>query len=374
MSAPRLVDRVLAWDGLPDSLRETLSARPPAFLATNVARYYSEGTDKEVWVEGTDFPNVAPPFPAFWMEWDAPTRYLSEVNGEVLAPEMAGVRIGALVQALELGTNEERAERRSVSTGKDEQFLAVDFELPAVNPGMKRANAPLDSRWFCVAYLFTGLPDAEPTLDAALFWFAAEDGSYRGEYIKPGVQGGVSGVLHPDVFAAISGGGLLVDGVVQPASGSVLAREYLKMLRIQFHPGLLTISFLHCRNVERRMLPAGPPSRKRNRHRPPKAGLRFHVLEVEPLKVILRREAGEKTGLQQALHICRGHFKTYGAPLLDEKGNPIRDEAGNARESAGLFGRLKGTFWWGDHARGTRSRGEIVKDYSVDGPAEESSP
>ena len=36
---------------------------------------------------------------------------------------------------------------------------------------------------------------------------------------------------------------------------------------------------------------------------------------------------------RQALHICRGHFKTF-------------------TDIAPLFGKLRGTYWWADHIRG----------------------
>ena len=73
----------------------------------------------------------------------------------------------------------------------------------------------------------------------------------------------------------------------------------------------------------------------------------FKTLEIEPMKRILRTEGqSEKTGLRQALHICRGHFKDYS-------------------KGGGLFGKYKGLYWWESQVRGSVSEGTIVKDYSV---------
>jgi len=75
-------------------------------------------------------------------------------------------------------------------------------------------------------------------------------------------------------------------------------------------------------------------------------------LEIDPMKEVLRTEGQVATvGLQKALHICRGHFKTY-----DEKP---------------LFGRLKGTFWWPQTLRGSANQGVVLKDYAVKAPLEE---
>ncbi len=46
------------------------------------------------------------------------------------------------------------------------------------------------------------------------------------------------------------------------------------------------------------------------------------------------------------MHIVRGHFKDY-------------------RNGGGLFGKLKGLYWWDMHVAGDISNGQIVKDYSI---------
>lgn len=115
-------------------------------------------------------------------------------------------------------------------------------------------------------------------------------------------------------------------------------------------PALLAVSFLHCRNVRTEVVAPDPKvdrARVRRRKRPYR---RYKVLRIEPMTKTLSTEGGiEAQGIVKALHICRGHFKTY-----------------NERP---LFGRLRGTWFWQDHVRGAIEAGVVDKDYLVDAPA-----
>jgi hypothetical protein len=51
-------------------------------VADNVAEYLYAETDQEYWEVGTDFPNLAPPWRRFFVEWRAPSRVLSEDYGD----------------------------------------------------------------------------------------------------------------------------------------------------------------------------------------------------------------------------------------------------------------------------------------------------
>lgn len=115
-------------------------------------------------------------------------------------------------------------------------------------------------------------------------------------------------------------------------------------------PALLSISFLHCRNVTTEVV---APDQKLNRARARRGKRplrRYKVLRIEPMTKTLSSEGNiEGQGLAKALHICRGHFKTY--------------------EERPLFGRLRGTWFWQDHVRGSLEAGVVEKDYRVDAPA-----
>lgn len=119
-----------------------------------------------------------------------------------------------------------------------------------------------------------------------------------------------------------------------------------------FFPAMLAISFMHCKNVSTN---AVDPDQNLNRVRR-KAGLkpflRYHTINIEPMKTILRTEGGiEANGLKKALHICRGHFSTY-------------------TEDRPLFGKHSGTFWVPSHVRGSANEGVIISDYNIKAPTE----
>lgn len=113
-----------------------------------------------------------------------------------------------------------------------------------------------------------------------------------------------------------------------------------------FQPFLLTICFMHAKNVL--VSDVKVPEKLRKKHA--KAGKIVHDYKVLEIKQIKRMLAAAKTpgesGIKLALHRCRGHFKTY-------------------TEEKPLLGRAVGTYFWDEHIRGTASKGEIQKDYNV---------
>jgi len=81
-------------------------------------------------------------------------------------------------------------------------------------------------------------------------------------------------------------------------------------------PQLLALSFLHCKNVRKEEV---DPNKDLPRHvlkhwqKKGKPLLdKYYVLNIEPMKAILKSEGNSETiGISKALHICRGHFKNY---------------------------------------------------------------
>jgi hypothetical protein len=113
---------------------------------------------------------------------------------------------------------------------------------------------------------------------------------------------------------------------------------------------LLALSFMHCNNVqiEERGLQSGKRrTRGQNRSQPE---YKHYVLRIDAIKHILERvgQVGEH-GIAQALHICRGHFRTY-------------------TEDGPLFGKHTGTFFVSQHLRGVASAGQVRKDYDIGVP------
>lgn len=108
---------------------------------------------------------------------------------------------------------------------------------------------------------------------------------------------------------------------------------------------LFTIQFMHCKNIElvERVKPMYKQKPKNKKKMPI---IKYHILNISPIKKVLETEGNiQSDGLSKALHICRGHFKTY--------------------NGKGLFGKYPGTFWVGEHVKGNDKNGIVVKDYNV---------
>lgn len=113
------------------------------------------------------------------------------------------------------------------------------------------------------------------------------------------------------------------------------------------YPCFLATSILHCKNVSAKQITV-PHKLAAARARKGKSSYSYSVLDIAPMRKILKTEGGMASGatLAKALHVCRGHFKDY-------------------RDGAGLFGRAKGIYWWEQSLRGDTKSGVHVKDYRV---------
>jgi hypothetical protein len=150
---------------------------------------------------------------------------------------------------------------------------------------------------------------------------------------------------------------------LKPLARQPIRKEQLDLWSKVYHdlmwrllpPALLTLSFIHCRNVE--IIEHDPTPtrqlRRQSQRRQEQTGfplIRFRTIQIEPIKRVLHEEGRiHEVGLAQALHICRGHFKDF-------------------REGPGLFGKHHDVYWWNDHRRGTLEQGAILKDYKAPPP------
>jgi hypothetical protein len=139
---------------------------------------------------------------------------------------------------------------------------------------------------------------------------------------------------------------------LDPEPPMEMARYWGWELVYLVYPALLTISFLHCKNVK--IKTRTPPKKLKLKHRKKKGSdlARYHVLDIEPIQRVLEKyQTGSRDDLRRALHICRGHFKTF-------------------TPDAPLFGRHTGTYWWAPHVKGAKDAGVVLKDYRVHAPSE----
>jgi hypothetical protein len=251
------------------------------FRIQNVADYMMNGTPQEEWSLENDFPNIAPPFEIFWMEYTL----LSTLNSEGIIKNIpdAGNKIGFLFRSKKI-------------THKGWAMIAAFFckeknEIIHGNDMFSLIGVDADGK----------IGKTDEDLPALMFMFKT------------------------------------------PPKNSEIARS---LLQNYIQPVFLAISFLHCKNVK--IVKNNPVrGRRRNRNQPK---IDYHTLEIEPMKQILRQEGNsEETGLQRALHICRGHFKDY-------------------TNGRGLFGRYRDVFWWDSQVRGHSEAGIVLKDYDIKEP------
>jgi hypothetical protein len=158
-------------------------------------------------------------------------------------------------------------------------------------------------------------------------------------------------------FFAVSERGEILTDPSFAQSGLDLSAEELKELDNEvcqwFMPCLLTISFMNCKNCVLNAVERDQDVNRNRRKHGLKLFLRYHTINIEPMKRVLRTEGKvEATGLKRALHICRGHFSTYS-------------------EERPLFGKVAGTFWIPSHVRGSTEEGIIVSDYQVSASKQE---
>lgn len=105
--------------------------------------------------------------------------------------------------------------------------------------------------------------------------------------------------------------------------------------------------FMQVRNVTFAEIPTKPRERKYLRSSNPRAKIDFRrlVISQEVRKGTKPCPSGSHRDLP--LHLVMGHFKCY-----DDKP---------------LFGKLKGTFFWGAHTRGVAENGTVKKTYTAKG-------
>lgn len=256
-------------------------------VINNVAHYYFETSDKEMW-DYDDFPNCAPPFQNYYMEYITPR--LVNSDGKIHTAADHGTRKGMIF---------------SYAWSDDVNiWQACAFPVFEYTTRYGVDNIIESCALFPALFMFS--VDRYGKIDKDSFVV-----EYKDEITKSCF--GIIGTTMLDVF-------------------------------------LLATSFMHCKNVVvRTQSQPRKVIKKAKRKRKIDITPRYHLLDIEPMKRVLRSNGKiEKTGLKMALHICRGHFKDY-------------------REGNGLFGKIHGTFWWEDCVRGNSDYGAIVKEYNIRG-------
>lgn len=109
----------------------------------------------------------------------------------------------------------------------------------------------------------------------------------------------------------------------------------------------MAVSLLNCSNVG--TVEAEPTYRRQEKRRLSHAKLpliSYKTLAIKPHISTSSGGGGKGKSQGVAIHIVRGHFKTY-------------------TDEAPLFGSMTGTWWWQPQVRGNEPR-IVLKDYQVE--------
>ena len=242
---------------LDETSRQKVTEDLQVIHADNVAEFFYLADEKADWAY-REFPNIAPPFDHFWIEYPLPDQL--NIGGRFHASGLSGLgRIGF--------------EWRAFDAGEFRQHNRSQYGLETV------VHVPY-ARWILSANVFTRL--------GVLGLLLAVDGAGHG-------------------IEAASGDNLVL--IVQPGL-EPWAQAFNERFVTIAGPAFLALSFMHCRNVER---VAQTRSHRRSRGATRnQSRFTYHTLNITPMRQVLETEGQSGTmGFRRALHICRGHFATY---------------------------------------------------------------
>lgn len=323
----RLLDRLLAQGcdtfrtNLPEEMRQWVTSsleKAQLVVVDNVADYHFQELQRKIVanetqkLDVTDFPNVMLPFESTFLEMRVRNFPILQAGSEecgVLATMSEQTKAGVSM----LDSSFERAKETLLQ--KDARYILT---LLFFQYGRFLGKKP---QW-TATFMFPVSADGQILpVDGGKFPVV------RSVYLPPGIP------LPPNIKDYDT----LRDIVANYTVAAFL------------HPCFLALSFMHCKNVKVREETPPPKLSKKHVERSGRPLLKYRVLQIDHMKQILERVGKVSvSGLKHALHICRGHFKTYG-----------RDGKGL------LFGKHAGTVWIPMITRGSPEHGIVVKDYDV---------
>jgi hypothetical protein len=221
----------------------------------NVADYL--GTSAVGFNSLDDFPNLAPPWPAFWMEY-----------------RRKGAACGTLAVGDRIDTRE----------------LFIDSTKV---------------HWIFVLHHFTTQSGGNPGSFMEILALDASGKLIRGAVNRDFMDALVPNA--PDMVKEISE----LPGFVYHKEINVYVQE-LGCPEVLAQEEMMAITFCHCKNVKVRpdSLPEKLQKKRSKGGRVPVH--RYYTLDIEPMKRVLTTDGrSREIGLKRALHICRGHFADY---------------------------------------------------------------
>lgn len=298
------------------------------FKIDNVAQYYNDVVRTR---QDADFfkhfPNLAPPFKTFWMEFPVSTRGGELGNG--------AIRNGVLFRAIT----------------KDDEIAVGDYKNKEVIGRLMEMLRTDTIKWLVIALPFIEYDFGICGPFGSYVIPVHDDGVIElniRRFTGSPVERGMITFLHA-IGESVSKDVAVESGVsideARKRVSSMIGDEGL-------FPAFLAVAFLHCKGVvtyqnDQQLTRQYRRDLVRRGERPP---VRYSTLAIEPMKNVLRNEGGvQHHGLAKALHICRGHFRTYTA-------------------AAPMLGHYVGTVWVPSHVRGRDEDHVVEKTYEINTP------
>lgn len=351
-----------------DEFYQTLASAQVVDIQNAAEMFYAD--HEKVW-HPMDFPNIAPPFAAFWMEFKYRRSYAA-------APDNNSKMYPFGIATLNLGFDVE-GNMQEYLDGKPEYPALIQAYFRDLMAGKRRQamnNGELE---------WSPIPKADPSERLRQMWnwltirdplpfekqyapdeFDVEQGlalmlmrtaalkdfvDVRWILIIHGFIESIEGPIMGPVLSCVipvTPDGKLWDGIsfIAPERTETTREKVIDQSYHIMNPTLFAISLMHCKNVNMATEVPQEKIARAYRRRHGRSLTSFHVLNIEPMRKVLRTEGrSETTGLKRAMHICRGHFKTF-----DEKP---------------LFGKHRGMYWWDQQLRGNKDQGRVEKVYSI---------
>lgn len=308
---PSMMDHGVQEEHLVETARSLsdIVAKCPKFLLGNVADFYASH-DKSVWDMQADIPNWAPPFRGFFAEWNGPKRWI--IDGKTTEGPEGQVGVLSIATDIPEGTRTDAEFWKTAVMGN----IGWPGKLRVSDEEMLKYLS--EAKWIlsCTSWVATPSTEGRPLWNGN--WY----------------------VLFVDGF-----GKLRAHMAVGLTQQRVVEEFGTDEIWSPMHVFGLGISFCHCKNVVRKETEEFRGDRWHRRSGVPL--FKFYTLDINPMREVLRTEGkSDETGIQKALHICRGHFSSYS-------------------EEKPLFGKYAGTFWVPEHLRGSSEHGVVKKDYRV---------
>lgn len=287
------------------------------YNVAEVSQYYHS---RPATYKPEDFPNIAPPFRVMWFEYPFPE--FSQKGQERIDFQAKFAEIG--LQASDFGVG----------------CWLLSLERNEWGDSIK---LPSYVKWQCTMYIaiskHTQLMDTD---FARVQWYVTDSGKFHLTNGEPKAN----------------------YQIPRSILKSVPEQDAIDAITTNSLPAFMTLSLLHCRNVEvvehQAKQAKGRKMEKELKFLKPHQSLKKHyTLKVSPVSKQYRsKPSSEWKGeprKEMAWHQVPGQFRQYGGTYPDGRPRGL------------LFGKWTGLFWVPSHERGKREGGEITHDYRVTG-------